>query len=84
VKPGVTGLAAVYGRNLLDWEEKFRLDVWYVDNVSFLLDMKILFLTVLAVLKREGVSHPGFATMPKFQGGKAWESTSSVLEDMQR
>lgn len=70
VKPGITGLAQVSGRNALGWEEKFRLDVWYVDHCSFLLDMKILFLTVLQVLRREGVSHPGEATMPEFLGSQ--------------
>ena len=84
VKPGVTGPVIISGRNLLDWEKKFQLDVWYVDNLSFALDIKILFLTIIKILKREGVSHPGFETMPKFQGEKAWGSTSSVLEDMRK
>lgn len=68
VKPGITGLAAVRGRNLLDWEEKFRLDVWYVDHLSFWLDIQILFLTVWKVLKGEGISSPGHVTVPKFEG----------------
>lgn len=68
VKPGITGWAQVNGRNALSWEEKFRLDVWYVDHCSFLLDLKILFLTLLKVLRREGINHPGEATMPEFQG----------------
>ncbi|MGQ9472916.1 MAG: sugar transferase [Candidatus Caldatribacteriaceae bacterium] len=70
VKPGITGLAAVRGRNLLDWEEKFRLDVWYVDHLSFWLDMQILFLTVWKVLKGEGISSPSHVTVPKFEGTK--------------
>ena len=68
VRPGITGWAQVNGRNNITWEEKFALDVWYVDNVSFLLDMKILFLTLLKVLKREGISSSNAATMEKFTG----------------
>ena len=68
VRPGVTGWAQVNGRNALSWEEKFRLDVWYVDNRSFLLDLKILLLTVKKVIVREGISANGDATMPKFIG----------------
>ncbi|MEO1866361.1 MAG: sugar transferase [Pseudomonadota bacterium] len=66
--PGITGWAQVNGRNALTWEEKFELDVWYVDNRSMWLDMKILFKTVLQVLKRDGISHGGDATMPRFKG----------------
>ena len=68
VKPGITGWAQINGRNTISWEEKFELDVWYVDNQSFLLDMKIIILTIWKVLKREGVSHKQFTTMPKFRG----------------
>lgn len=68
VRPGVTGWAQVNGRNALTWEEKFRLDVWYVDNRSFRLDLKILFLTVKKVLVRDGISAAGEVTMPKFTG----------------
>ena len=68
VRPGVTGWAQVNGRNALSWEEKFRLDVWYVDNHSFWLDLKILFMTVRKVVVREGISATGDATMPKFIG----------------
>ncbi|APF17778.1 sugar transferase [Caldithrix abyssi DSM 13497] len=68
VKPGITGWAQVNGRNALTWQEKFKLDVWYVDHVSFWLDLKILSLTILKVLKREGINHPGQATMEKFTG----------------
>lgn len=70
-KPGITGWAQVNGRNALSWEEKFELDVWYVDNQSLLLDLKILWMTLLIVLKREGISQEGHATMPKFRGSGA-------------
>jgi len=70
VKPGITGWAQVRGRNQLSWEEKFALDVWYIDNLSFLLDIKILFLTIKQVLKREGISAEGHSTMPRFEGTK--------------
>ncbi|RTH03477.1 UDP-galactose phosphate transferase [Thermus scotoductus] len=70
VKPGITGWAQVNGRNALTWEEKFRLDVWYVDNWNLLLDLKILFLTLVKVLRREGISAEGHATMPEFKGTK--------------
>ncbi|MBE3591904.1 sugar transferase [Thermoanaerobacter sp. RKWS2] len=70
VKPGITGWAQVNGRNNLSWEEKFKLDVWYVDNWSLWLDFKILFLTLIKVIKREGISAEGYATMPKFTGSK--------------
>lgn len=68
VRPGITGWAQVNGRNALNWEEKFDLDVWYVSNQSFWLDVKILFLTILKVFKREGISGDGEATMSKFSG----------------
>ena len=68
VRPGITGWAQVNGRNAISWEEKFKLDVWYVDNKSFLLDLKILFLTVLKVIKKEGISSNGHVTMPFFKG----------------
>lgn len=70
IKPGITGWAQINGRNTISWEEKFELDVWYVDNQSFLLDMRIIIFTIWKVLKREGVSHKQFATMPKFRGSK--------------
>jgi len=70
VKPGITGWAQVNGRNAITWEEKFALDVWYVDNRSLLLDMKILAITVVKVFKREGISAVGEATMPEFMGIK--------------
>lgn len=68
VKPGLTGWAQVNGRNALSWEEKFKLDVWYVDHQSFCLDMRILFSTVYKVLKREGINQSDQVTMPKFTG----------------
>jgi len=68
VKPGMTGLAQVKGRNLLTWEEKFELDVYYVDHWSLILDFCILLLTVWKVLIREGISQEGHATMPDFTG----------------
>lgn len=68
VRPGITGWAQVNGRNALSWDEKFKLDVWYVDNRSFWLDIKILWLTVKKVLVREGVSAAGEATMSRFRG----------------
>lgn len=68
VRPGVTGWAQVNGRNTLSWDDKFALDVWYVDNRSLWLDIKILWLTVKKVIVREGISAQGEATMSKFQG----------------
>jgi lipopolysaccharide/colanic/teichoic acid biosynthesis glycosyltransferase len=68
--PGITGWAQIHGRNALTWEEKFRLDVWYVDHWSFALDLKILFLTFWKVLKREGISQPGQATTEYFRGNE--------------
>ena len=68
VKPGMTGLAQVSGRNELDYEERFKCDVWYVDHVSFLLDIKILLKTVYNVIKREGISSDTSATMEAFKG----------------
>lgn len=71
VKPGITGWSQVNGRNSISWDEKLRLDVWYVDHQSFLLDMKILWLTVASVLVRRGISSEGYATMPEFKGSEA-------------
>jgi lipopolysaccharide/colanic/teichoic acid biosynthesis glycosyltransferase len=68
VRPGITGWAQVNGRNAISWEDKFKLDVWYVDNQSFWLDIKILWLTVRKVLVRDGISADGEATMSKFIG----------------
>ncbi len=68
VRPGITGWAQVNGRNALSWEDKFKLDIWYVDNQSILLDMKILFVTIKKVLVRDDITHNGDVTMPKFTG----------------
>ena len=68
VKPGITGWAQINGRNALTWEEKFELDVWYVEHRSLRLDLKILAATAWKVLRREGIAHPGEATMPRFRG----------------
>lgn len=70
IKPGITGWALVNGRNMLTWDEKFKLDLWYVENQNLWLDLKIIALTVWKVLRREGVSFPGYETMPKFIGEK--------------
>ena len=66
--PGITGWAQVNGRNSISWNERFELDVWYVDNLSFFLDIKILFMTVLKVIKRDGINEEGQASMSKFTG----------------
>jgi lipopolysaccharide/colanic/teichoic acid biosynthesis glycosyltransferase len=68
VLPGITGWAQVNGRNAISWEQKFALDVWYVDHWSFWLDLKILMLTAVRVLRRSGISRDGHATMPEFMG----------------
>jgi lipopolysaccharide/colanic/teichoic acid biosynthesis glycosyltransferase len=68
VLPGMTGWAQVNGRNALDWAERFRLDVWYVDHWSLRLDLRILWMTVTPVLRREGISQPGHATSEEFKG----------------
>lgn len=68
VKPGITGWAQINGRNSINWEDKFKYDLWYVNNRSFSLDLKILWLTIKTVLKLDGVSHKGHVTMPEFKG----------------
>lgn len=68
VRPGITGWAQVNGRNAVSWERKFELDVWYVDNRSFVLDLRILGLTLLRAFRREGISQPGHATAERFRG----------------
>ena len=68
VRPGITGWAQVNGRNNISWRKKFELDVWYVDHCSFLLDLKIIFLTIKKVLYREGISKEGEATTVPFDG----------------
>jgi lipopolysaccharide/colanic/teichoic acid biosynthesis glycosyltransferase len=70
VRPGITGWAQINGRNAITWEEKFGLDVWYVDNRTLLLDLRILWQTFLQVILRQGISHPGEATMPRFKGNR--------------
>jgi lipopolysaccharide/colanic/teichoic acid biosynthesis glycosyltransferase len=75
VRPGITGWAQVNGRNALSWEHKFKLDVWYVDNRSLWLDLRILWLTVRKVLMREGINATGEATMPRFIGSKREEAS---------
>lgn len=70
VRPGITGWAQVNGRNAISWEEKFALDVWYVNNQSFLLDLKIIWKTLLRVVRREGIISAGHATMPVFMGSR--------------
>jgi len=68
VLPGITGWAQINGRNALTWEEKFKLDVWYVDHWTLLLDIKIILITIIKVLRREGISQPGHATAEEFMG----------------
>ncbi len=77
VLPGITGWAQVNGRNILAWEEKFRLDIWYVDHWSIGLDIRILWLTFINVVKREGISHPDHATSPEFMGSESQDLNST-------
>jgi lipopolysaccharide/colanic/teichoic acid biosynthesis glycosyltransferase len=83
VRPGITGWAQINGRNAISWEDKFRLDVWYVDHRSLWLDLRILWLTFKKVLVRDGISAEGEATMPKFTGttSQRAESSSSFLRE---
>jgi len=74
VRPGITGWAQVNGRNAISWDDKFALDVWYVDNRSLWLDIKILWLTVKKVLVRDGISAQGEATMPRYSGSQTQET----------
>ena len=76
VRPGITGLAQINGRNALGWEQRFQFDVWYVDHRSFWLDLKIILITILKVLTRQGVSAPGHATMPEFLGSEPGTATA--------
>ncbi len=78
VRPGLTGWAQVNGRNALSWEEKFRLDLWYVQNRSLWLDLRILGRTVLEVLRRDGISAEGEATMPRFEGSRPGNGGASA------
>ena len=68
LKPGITGWAQINGRNAISWDDKFKLDLWYVDNWSFILDLRILFLTILKIIKRENINQFGQATAEKFKG----------------
>lgn len=70
-RPGITGWAQVNGRNLISWEKKFEYDVWYVDHLSFALDMKIVFLTIVKIVKSEGISAENAATMERFKGSES-------------
>jgi sugar transferase EpsL len=76
VRPGITGWAQVNGRNAVSWEERFEMDVWYVEHRSLWLDLRILLLTLLKVVRREGVSAAGHATMPEFRGSTTTSSNS--------
>lgn len=82
VRPGITGWAQINGRNAISWEEKFEYDIWYVDNQSFLLDLKILFLTIKKVFVREGISADGEVTIAKFTGTPDKEKTSPEASDL--
>lgn len=73
VKPGLTGWAQINGRNAISWEEKFKLDVWYVDNKSILLDFKIILITIIKVLRRDGINQPGQTTVNYFRGSSIHE-----------
>ncbi|MFN4289403.1 MAG: sugar transferase [Permianibacter sp.] len=71
MRPGITGWAQINGRNAIDWPTRFKLDLWYVDNRSLLLDLRILFITFIKVFRRQGITQPGESTMTKFTGGHA-------------
>lgn len=81
VKPGITGWAQVNGRNAITWDEKFKLDVWYVDNKSFWLDLKILWMTAVKVFKSEGINQKGQATMEEFMGTKSVQDKSTAMSE---
>ena len=83
MKPGITGWAQVNGRNALSWEQKFEYDVWYVENQSLLLDIKILFMTLHKVFKRDGINQEGQATMTKFTGTPESTGEEPPTEKMQ-
>ncbi|MCZ2207924.1 sugar transferase, partial [Cylindrospermopsis raciborskii] len=80
MKPGITGWAQVNGRNALEWEEKFKLDLWYIDHWSLMLDLRILFITVVKVIKRQGISNGNHATMIEFKGTKIELGASSIKD----
>lgn len=75
VRPGITGWAQINGRNAVDWQKRFQLDVWYVENHNLLLDLKIMILTLVRVVRRDGISASGDATMPEFRGSLESDST---------
>ncbi len=81
VLPGLTGWAQINGRNTLTWEDKFRMDIWYVDHWSFWLDIKILILSFWKVIKREGINQPGFATSKEFMGSNVGSNQTSDSDD---
>lgn len=83
MKPGITGWAQINGRNAISWDEKFKLDVWYVDNQSFWLDIKTIFLTVKKVVLREGISADDHVTMPFFEG-KSVDASHSLPDDIEK
>jgi sugar transferase EpsL len=78
VKPGLTGWAQVNGRNAINWEDRFQLDTWYVDNWSLILDIKIILLTILKILKREGIRQEGQATMSEFMGSHKSKASKAI------
>lgn len=80
VKPGITGWAQINGRNAISWEEKFALDVWYVDNRSIWLDLKILIKTIIIVLSRKGINAPDSASMPEFMGSTTENGTVALYQ----
>lgn len=81
VRPGLTGWAQVNGRNAISWDEKFALDVWYVDNRTFLLDLKIILMTVAKIVRRDGISGEGEATMSEFMGSASEGGTKGAAVD---
>jgi sugar transferase EpsL len=84
VRPGLTGWAQVNGRNALDWDDKFKLDVWYVDHRTILLDLKILLLTAAAVFRRHGISYENSATMPEFTGSSSAAVSTQEVRAQER
>jgi lipopolysaccharide/colanic/teichoic acid biosynthesis glycosyltransferase len=81
VRPGVTGWAQINGRNSLSWDEKFELDVWYVENQTIWLDIKILLLTMWKVIRRDGISYGEEATMPRFEGSSGYRDSKDVSRE---
>jgi lipopolysaccharide/colanic/teichoic acid biosynthesis glycosyltransferase len=70
VRPGISGWAQCHGRNAISWQEKFKLDIWYVDHVSLITDLKVLYITIIKVIKRDGINEEGSATMEPFTGNE--------------